>query len=94
MEVHLTSDQESFIRHAIETGRFHSKEDALQEAMLLWEERERWRLEILAAVDRAEVSLARGEGRRITTHEEVTQLVADIRRRGLERLAGPQNRSR
>lgn len=92
MEVQLTSDQESFIRQAIETGRLHSKEDAVREAMLLWEERQRRRLEILAAVDQAEASLARGEGRRVTTHEEATQLAVDVTRRGMARLAEAQNR--
>jgi putative addiction module CopG family antidote len=87
MEVQLTPDQEAFIRQAIETGRLQRKEDALREAMSLWEERERRRLEILAAVDHAEASLARGEGRSITTHEEVIQLAADVKRRGRERLA-------
>jgi len=91
MEVQLTPDQEAFIRQAIETGRLHRKEDAVQEAMSLWEERERRRLEILVAVDRAEASLARGEGRRITTPDEVTQLAADIKRRGMARLAAEQN---
>lgn len=89
--MHLTPDQEAFIRQAIETGRLHRKEDAVQEAMTLWEERERQRLEILLAVDQAEASLARGEGRRITTREEVTQLAADIKRRGMARLAAKQN---
>ena len=83
----LTHDQEAFIRRAIETGRFHREEDAVQEAMLLWEERERRRLEILASVDRAEASLALGEGRRITTYEEVAQLAGDVKRRGMARLA-------
>jgi Arc/MetJ-type ribon-helix-helix transcriptional regulator len=91
MELHLTPDQEAFIRQAIETGRLHREEDAVQEALSLWEERERRRLEILVAVDRAEASLARGEGRRITTHEDVTQLAADIKRRGMTRLAAEQN---
>jgi putative addiction module CopG family antidote len=91
MEVHLTPDQDAFIRRAIETGRLHRKEDAVREAMSLWEERERRRLEILVAVDRAEASLAGGEGRRITTHEEVTQLTADIKRRGMARLAAEPN---
>ena len=86
MELHLTPDQEAFIRQGIEAGRYHAKEDAVQEAMSLWEERERRRLEILAAVEQAEASLARGEGRRITTHEEVTQLTEDIKRRGMARL--------
>jgi putative addiction module CopG family antidote len=62
MELHLTPDQETFIRQGVEAGRFHGKEDAVREAMSLWEERERRRLEILATVDRAEASLARGEG--------------------------------
>ncbi len=91
MEVYLTADQEAFVRHAIETGRLQRKEEAVQEAMSLWEERERRRLEILAAVDRAEASIARGEGRTITTHEEVTRLAADIERRGMARLAAEQN---
>ncbi len=92
MEVQLTPDQEAFIRQAIETGRLRRKEEAVQEAMALWEERERRRLEIVVAADNAEASLARGEGRRITTHEEVNQLAADIKRRGMERLASDQTR--
>jgi Arc/MetJ-type ribon-helix-helix transcriptional regulator len=91
MEVQLTPDQEAFIRQAIETGRLHRREDAVQEAMYLWEERERRRLEILVAADQAEASLARGEGRRITSHEEVAQLASDIKRRGMARLAADQN---
>jgi Arc/MetJ-type ribon-helix-helix transcriptional regulator len=79
MEVFLTQDQEAFIRQATETGRLRRKEEAVQEAMSLWEERERRLVEILVGVDRAEASLARGEGRRITTHEDVTLLAADIR---------------
>jgi hypothetical protein len=55
-----------------------------------WEERERRRLEILAVVEQAEASLARGEGRRITTHEEVTQLAQHIKRRGMARLSAEQ----
>jgi Arc/MetJ-type ribon-helix-helix transcriptional regulator len=91
MEVHLTPDQEAFIRNAIETGRLRREQDAVQEAMSLWEERERRRLEILVAVDQAEASLARGEGRRITTHEDAAQLAADIKRRGMARLATEHN---
>ena len=91
MEVHLTPDQKAFVRQAIESGRLVREEDAVKEALSLWEERERRRLEILVAVDRAEASLARGEGRRITTPEELTKLTADIKRRGMERLASEQN---
>jgi hypothetical protein len=54
---------------------------------LLWEERERRRLEILAAVELSKASLSRGEGRIVTTREESGQLVSDVARRGMARLA-------
>ncbi len=62
MEVRLSPDQEAFIRQAIDSGRFRSPEDAVQEALSLWEEKERTRAEILAAVDTAEASLAPAKG--------------------------------
>ncbi|HXM61374.1 MAG TPA: type II toxin-antitoxin system ParD family antitoxin [Terriglobales bacterium] len=58
MEVHLTPDQKAFVRQAIESGRLRRAEDAVQEALSLWEERERARAEILTAVDAAEASFA------------------------------------
>ena len=66
MEVQLTPDQKAFVRQAIESGRLHREEDAVQEALSLWEERERSRAEILTAVDVAEASIERCEGRTIT----------------------------
>ncbi len=86
MEVRLTPDQEAFIRQAIETGRFHRAEDVVQEALSLWEERERARAEILAAVDTAEASLARGEGRTIT-QQSLRELAFEVKQRGRARLA-------
>ncbi len=86
MEVELTPDQKAFVREAIATGRPRREEDAVSEALGLWEDRERRRLEILAAVDRAEESLARGEGRRVTTADEAKQLADDVRRRGMALL--------
>ncbi len=87
MEVELTSDQKAFVRLAMAAGRLHREEDAVQEALLLWEERERRRLEILAAVEKARASFARGAGRMVTTREQRSQLVEDVERRGLARLA-------
>jgi Arc/MetJ-type ribon-helix-helix transcriptional regulator len=87
MEVHLTDDQKAFIRQAIDAGRIAREEDAVQEALSLWERRERRRAEILAAVDQAEASLASGEGRRITTRPEAAQLADEIKRRGRSRLS-------
>ena len=81
MELDLTADQQAFIREAIAAGRFRRAEDAVREALALWEERERRRAEILAAVDTAEASLARGEGRAIT-QESMRELASDIKQRG------------
>jgi len=89
MEVHLTPGQKAFIRQAIESGRLRAEEDAVKEALSLWEERERTRAEILAAVDEAEASLARGEGR-IITQQSMRELAGDVKKRGRERLAAEQ----
>jgi putative addiction module CopG family antidote len=90
MEVQLTPDQKAFVRQAIESGRLLREEDAVKEALSLWEERERTRAEILAAVDEAEASLARGEGRPIT-QESMHELAESVKQRGRARLAAEQN---
>lgn len=87
MEVDLTPDQKAFVRRAIESGRIQREEDALKEALSLWEERERARAEILLAVDEAETSIARGEGR-VITQESVRELAEDVKKRGRARLSG------
>jgi len=87
MEVQLTPDQEAFVRQAMETGRFRRKEDAVQEALSLWEERERKRAEFLATLDDAKTCLARGEGRPIT-QQSMRDLAEEVKKRGQARLAG------
>jgi Arc/MetJ-type ribon-helix-helix transcriptional regulator len=89
MEVQLTPDQKAFVRQAIDSGRLRREEDAVKEALSLWEERERTRVEILAAVDEAEASLARGEGR-VITQESMREVAEDVKRRGRARLAADQ----
>jgi putative addiction module CopG family antidote len=89
MEVHLTPDQEAFIREAIGSGRFEREEDAVREALALWEERERKRAEFLATLDDARTSLDRGEGIPIT-QESMRELAGEVKRRGLARLAAEQ----
>ena len=91
MEVRLTPDQEAFVRQAIESGRLQRAEDAIQEALSLWEQRERTRAEILVAVDAAEASLARGEGR-VITEESMRELAEEVKQRGRARLAAEQSR--
>ena len=93
MEVQLTPDQKAFVRQAIETGRLQHEEDAVKEALSLWEERERTRAEILAAVDEAEASLAGGEGRTIT-QESMRELAEQVKQRGRARLAAERTAPR
>jgi Arc/MetJ-type ribon-helix-helix transcriptional regulator len=90
MEINLTPDQRAFVRQAIESGRLHREEDAVQEALSLWEERERTRAEILTAADAAEAAVARGEGRTIT-QESMRQLADEVKQRGRSRLAAEQS---
>jgi putative addiction module CopG family antidote len=93
MEVHLTPDQKAFVRQAIESGRLNREEEAVQEALSLWEQRERTRAEILAAVDVAEASVARGEGR-VITQESMRQLADEVKQRGRNRLAAERSSAR
>lgn len=92
MNVELTPDQRAFIRRAIDSGRFRREEEAVQEALSIWEERERRRAEILAALDEADASLARGEGRPIT-QESMQALAEEVKQRGRRRLAAERSSS-
>ncbi|MBV9296842.1 MAG: hypothetical protein JO145_14820 [Acidobacteriaceae bacterium] len=85
MDVQLTPDQKAFARRAIESGRLHSEQDAVQEALALWEERERQRTEFLLTLEDARASLAREEGRLIT-QDSMRQLAQDVKERGRARL--------
>ncbi len=85
MNVRLTADQKAFARRAIESGRLHTEEDAVQEALALWEERERQRAAFLLTLEDAQASLARGEGRTIT-QESMRQLAEEVKERGRARL--------
>lgn len=53
MNVQLTPAQQALIEKAIESGRITREEEAIAEALALWEHRERRRLEIDAMVDEA-----------------------------------------
>ena len=90
MKVHISPDQRAFIQEGIESGRFRNEEDALQEALALWEERERRRSEILGAVDKAERSIARGKSR-VITPTSMRVLAKRIKQRGRSRMQQRQN---
>ena len=87
MQVELTPDQQAFVRQAIETGRIHDEHEAVRQALSLWEERERIRVEILADVDAAEASVAHGAGR-VITQQSMRELAEEVKQRGRARLAG------
>lgn len=70
---------------AVESGRLQNERDAIVEALALWEERERRRAEILAAVDTADASLAHGEGYGIT-EAAMSDLADEVKQRGRGRL--------
>jgi Arc/MetJ-type ribon-helix-helix transcriptional regulator len=86
MHIDLTPDQRALVQKAIESGRFEREEQAVQEALALWEKRERRRLELIAMLDEAEASLARGEGR-VITKESMKALAEEIKQRVRRRIA-------
>jgi len=93
MNVELTDDQRAFVQKAIASGRLTSEEEAVRQALALWEERERRRLEIVAMVDEAEASLARGQGREIT-EESMKALAEEVKQRGRRRLDAERTKPR
>jgi Arc/MetJ-type ribon-helix-helix transcriptional regulator len=89
MEVQLTPNQQAFIRAAIDSGRIELQEDAVRQALALWEERERMRAAFLAKLDDAAASLDRSEGIPIT-QESMRKLPAKVKRRGFARLTADE----
>jgi len=85
MEVYLTPDQEAFVRQAIASGRLQHAEEAVEQALSLWEQRERNRMEILAALDAAEADV---QAVRFVTYtdESLPALAEEIKREGRSRL--------
>jgi putative addiction module CopG family antidote len=81
MEVELTPDQEAFVRQAIESGRLRHAEEAVQQALSLWETRERSRLEILSALDGAEADLLAGDFSDYS-EECIRRLAEELKREG------------
>jgi Arc/MetJ-type ribon-helix-helix transcriptional regulator len=87
MQIELTPAQSSFVNLGIQEGRFRGPEEAVQQALALWEKRERARIELLASLDLAEQSLDAGEGETYTS-ETLHELVASVEQCGKQTLAG------
>jgi len=81
MEVALTPDQQALIRQAIESGRFRQEEDAVREALFLWEQRERSRADILSALDESEADEEAGRYADYTT-ETLPRLADELKHEG------------
>lgn len=93
MEVRFTPDQEAFIRHAIETGRIDRPEDAVREALSLWEERERNQIHLLTTLEEAKASVKNGEGRAVT-ESAMHKLASEVKDRGRKRVAADKSSRR
>lgn len=57
----------------------------VEEALALWEERERQRAEFLVTLEDARASVARGEGR-VITQESMRELASEVKERARARL--------
>jgi Arc/MetJ-type ribon-helix-helix transcriptional regulator len=90
MEIDLTPEQSDFVRRAVATGRLHGPAQAVQEAMTLWVECERRRAELLASLDAAEASLARGEGIPVT-QDSMKSLARAVMERCAARIHAEQS---
>jgi putative addiction module CopG family antidote len=86
MQVQLTPEQSSFVELGIQEGRFSSSEEAVRQALALWEKRERARIELLASLDLAEQSLDAGEGESYTA-DTLHELAKSVQQRGIAKLA-------
>ena len=86
MHITLTEAQEALVRRAVETGRLSRVEDAVTEALLLWEEQQRAREAFLAKIEAGRQAIAQGEGIAIT-RDSMQALADDVKRRGRERRA-------
>jgi putative addiction module CopG family antidote len=87
MQIQLTPEQSSFVELGIQEGRFRDSEEAVRQALALWEKRERARVELLASLDLAEQSLEAGEGESYTP-DTLHELTQSVQQRGLAKLAG------
>jgi putative addiction module CopG family antidote len=81
MEIHLSPDQEAFIRQAIASGRYQTADDAIHDALARWARNERARIELTASLDEAEADLEAGRYTDYTA-ETLPKLVDELKREG------------
>ncbi len=86
MEIQLTPEQDSFVKHAIKQGRVRDTADAISRAMDIFVERERRRMELIAEIEEGELCIQRGEYTEYT-EETFKNLPAIVAARGRARMA-------
>jgi Arc/MetJ-type ribon-helix-helix transcriptional regulator len=86
MEIELTPEQDSLVSLGIEQGRFRRREDAVRDAMALWEERERAQIELLAELEAGEGSFDEDDPI-LDSDETIAAFFDDIKQRGRANLA-------
>lgn len=86
MNITLSPGQQSFIQQVIDSGRLGTVEDALAEALVLWEERERKRATLIASLDAAEASLTDADSM-VINEGSMRDLANTVKARGRARLA-------
>jgi putative addiction module CopG family antidote len=86
MEIELTPEQASFVQLGVEQGRFRHAEDAVKDALALWERRERARIELLTAIDDGDASFAEG-AIEFENDEELAAYFEGIKSQGAAKLA-------
>lgn len=79
MQIELTPEQDDVVRHAIASGRIARPEEAVAQAMAFWVEREREMADLVASLDEADASDARGESISIENDEELDRVFDEIK---------------
>jgi putative addiction module CopG family antidote len=86
MEIELTPEQDSLVNLAIEQGRFQKREDAVRDALALWEKRERARIELLAEIEAGD-NCSEEDDVVLDSEEAVAAFFEEIKQRGRATLA-------
>jgi putative addiction module CopG family antidote len=87
MEIELTPEQQSLVHFGIEQGRFRGPEDAVKDALALWERRENARIDLLAEIAAGESS-PESDDIILDSEESFSAFFEDIKQRGRSTLAG------
>jgi len=86
MQIELSPEQSSFVDLGIQQGRFRDQEEAVRQALALWEKRERARIQLLADIDAGEASFE-GSETVLESAEDIQKFVEGIATLGRDRLA-------